>query len=157
MTNPDQFKFIKKYINKRPNHYDIIINENELQNDYGVEGMCTDAILHKPNCFWHIIESKGTNIDKAIMQFENTLEKLNGKNINGIDFHPKLLIIIAKKLTNSRKWRKSRKGHFLKDPNIRDPERSKIRIKGLYIKLIYQTEILGRKKFPIDFDLLEID
>lgn len=74
MINPQQFKFIKKYLNRRPNHYDLIIYEDELQNDYDIIGKCADAITHKPNCFWHIIESKGTDIDKAIMQLENTLE-----------------------------------------------------------------------------------
>jgi hypothetical protein len=37
--------------------------------------------------FGEIIESKATNIGKAIMQFENTLDKLNRKRIKGIDFN----------------------------------------------------------------------
>lgn len=157
MSAPHQFKFLDIYMNKRPNHYDQIVYEEELQNDYDVTGKCADAVTHKPNCFWHIIESKGTDIDKAIMQIENTLDKLNGKKLRDIDFKPELFIIIAKKITNSNKWKKSRKGHFLKDPNIRDPENSKKKIKGYHIKLIYHSEILGRKKFPKDFDSLKVD
>ena len=157
MNNPQQFKFIKKYLKRRPNHYDIIVYEDELQNDYDITGKCADAITHKPNCFWHIIESKGTDIDKAIMQLENTLDKLSGKKVKGKDFKPELLIIIAKKLTNSNKWKKSRKGHFLKDPNIRNPEHSKKRIKGIFIKLIYHSEIFGQRRFPENFDSLEVN
>jgi len=157
MSKPRQFKFIDMYLRRRPNHYDLIVYEDELQNDYDVSGKCADAITHKPNCYWHIIESKGTDIDKAIMQFENTLDKLSGKKVGGKDFRIELFILIAKKITNSNKWKKSRRGHFLKDPNIRDPENSKKKIKGVYIKLIYHSEIFGKKRFPENFDLVEVN
>ncbi len=152
MAPSNQFKFTRKYINQRPNHYDHIIYENELKNELEVKGMCSDAIMHKTNCKWHILEEKATNIDKAIMQIENTLQELNGKTIKSLIFDPELCIIIAKKIVNSNKWRKSRKGHFLKDPNIRDQEKSKKKINDLYIKLVYHSQLLGNKKFPEDFD-----
>jgi hypothetical protein len=155
MGNPNQFKFLDKYIRKRSHHYDQIVYEDELQNHYKIVGKCADAVLHKPKCKWHIIESKGTDIDKAIMQLENTLENLKGKKVRGIDFKPELLIIIAKKIGSRYKWRKSKKNHFLRDPNIRDPNHSNKKIKGLHIKLIYYSQILGQRKFPEDFDSLE--
>jgi hypothetical protein len=150
--SPNQFKFIDKFIRKRPNHYNIVKYEPQLQNDYAVSGMCADAISHKHNCVWHVMEGKGTNIDKAIMQIENTINELQDQRIEGYEFNPKLCIIIAKKISNSKKWRKSKKGHFLRNPSIKDQENSKIKIRGIPVKLIYHSEILRNTHIPNDFD-----
>lgn len=152
----DRFKFIKKYIGKRPNYYDTRIWEDALQNHYNIVGPCADAALHNKNCYWHIVEEKGQDILKAITQITNTYYQIKNRKLTSddgkeYDFKPQYFIIIASNLRLKKvRWGRSRKGHFLVDRNRKKDK--VIKIDKIPVRLIYHDIIHGKKKFPEDFD-----